>query len=161
MKIINQSKLDQLSREAAQSGRRRKNLNMHEDFADPCQRLLNAMEPGTYVRPHRHVDPPRPECFLAVRGRMLLVVFDDLGRVDQLVPFGAGCDAVIIELTGGLWHTLVAMEPGSIFFETKPGPYHAGTDKDFAPWAPAEGAPEADDYLARLVAEVSERSLHR
>lgn len=155
MKIINQLRLDQLICEAAGSERRRKNLNMHDDYADPCQRLFNAMEPGSYIRPHRHCNPPKPECFMAVRGRMALVVFDDEGEVERAVAFGAGADVVAIELPPGLWHTLVAFEPGSIFFETKPGPYVPLSAEDLAPWSPAEGAPETGDYLTHLLSRIS------
>lgn len=157
MKIINQDRLDQLSREAVASERRRKNLNMHDDYADPCQRLFNALEPGTYIRPHRHLNPPKPECFLAVRGLIALVIFDVDGEVEQVVPFGVDCDVLAMELSPGQWHTLLALESGSIFFETKPGPYLLLSDKDFAPWSPAEGAPEAENYLAGLIAKVSDR----
>lgn len=157
MKIIDQNRLDQLSREAVASERRRKNLNMHDDSADLCQRLFNALEPGTYIRPHRHLNPPKPECFMAVRGRMALIVFDDNGEFEQVVAFGAGCDALAIELRPGQWHTLLALEPGSVFFETKPGPYVPVPAEDFAPWAPAEGAPETKDYLTRLMSQVSEK----
>ena len=150
MKIIDQATLDELSRAAATSQRRRKNLNLHGDYADPCQRLFNAMEPGTYIRPHRHADPPKPECFMAVRGRMVMVVFADCGKVVQVIPFGAGCDVLAVELPAGVWHSLIALEAGCIFFETKPGPYVPLTDKDFAPWSPAEGAAGADRYLAEL-----------
>lgn len=150
MKIISKSVLDQLSSEAAGSSRRRKNLNMHDAYDDPCQRLFNAMEPGTYIRPHRHVDPPKPECFMAVRGKMALVVFDDNGEILQVVPFGSGCDVTAIELPPGKWHTLIVLEKGSIFFETKPGPYAPLSDKDFAAWSPPENSPQASQYLSGL-----------
>jgi cupin fold WbuC family metalloprotein len=150
VKIITNKDLDQLSQEAIGSERLRKNLNMHDDYADTCQRLLNAMEPGTYIRPHRHTDPPKPECFMAVRGRMALVVFDDDGEVKQVVPFGDGCDALAIDLPAGQWHSIVVLKPGSVFFETKPGPYLPLSDKDFAPWAPEENSPEAGYYLSSL-----------
>lgn len=156
MKIINQNRLDQLSKDAAASERLRKNLNMHDDYADPCQRLFNAMEPGTYIRPHRHVDPPKAECFMAVRGKITLITFDDKGAVEQVVPFGAGCDAVAIELPPGAWHTLIVLEPGSIFFETKPGPYAPLSDKDFAPWSPAEDSPNVDKYVSTLIKAVAD-----
>jgi len=156
MKIINQEVLNQLSLAAAESPRLRKNLNMHDDYADPCQRLFNALEPGTYIRPHRHVDPPKSECFMAVRGRMRLLVFDDHGDVVQSVFFGAGCDAVAIELPPGLWHTLIALDTGSIFFETKPGPYAPLADKDFASWAPAEDSPDAHKYLSALTQTIAD-----
>lgn len=154
MKLIDNKVLDQLSREAADSPRLRKNLNLHDDYTDPCQRLFNAMEPGTYIRPHRHLFPPKPECFMAIRGKLALIVFSDEGVVERVVPFGPGCDVVTIDLPAGMWHTLISLEPCSIFFETKPGPYEPLSDKDFAPWAPAEGSPEVEAYLAALVEQV-------
>jgi len=155
MKIIDQSRLDRLSNEAAAAKRRRKNLNLHDDYADPCQRFFNAMEPGTYVRPHRHLDPPRSECFMAIRGNMALVVFADDGQVDKIVPFGDGYEAVAIDLPPAIWHSLVSLETGSIFFETKPGPYAPLSDKNFAPWSPEEGSIEAQYYLEDLLMKVA------
>ncbi len=156
MKVINNKVLDRLSLEAAESPRLRKNLNMHDEYTDVCQRLFNAMEPGTYIRPHRHVDPPKAECFMAVRGKMALVVFDDLGEIKHVVPFGDGYDVTAIDLPSGQWHTLIVLKPGSIFFETKPGPYAPLSDKDFAPWSPAENSPEVAQYLLELTEAISE-----
>jgi cupin fold WbuC family metalloprotein len=156
MKIIDNKRLDLLSREAAKSARLRKNLNLHDDYADPCQRLFNAMEPGTYIRPHRHTEPPKPECFMAIRGRMALIVFREDGSIEQVVPFGCGCDVVAIDLPPAVWHSLVSLKAGSIFFETKPGPYTPLSDKDFAPWAPGEDSPEVSSYLASLMIRIEE-----
>lgn len=150
VKIINGQTLDDLSAVAQESDRKRKNLNLHEQYDDPCQRLFNALEIQTYIRPHRHTDPPKPECFMGVRGRMALVLFDDEGEVTEVVPFGAGSDAVAIEVPPGTWHSILSLESGSVFFETKPGPYVPLTDKDFAPWSPEEGASEAASYLITL-----------
>lgn len=155
MQIIDRDRLDQLSRAAAESERRRKNLNLHGDYADVCQRLFNAMEPGTYIRPHRHLGPPKAECFLAIRGRMALVVFADNGEIEQVVEFGTGCDVLAVDLPAGIWHSMLALEAGSIFFETKPGPYIPHSAKDLAPWAPAEGTTEAVEFLAGLMVAVA------
>ncbi len=114
------------------------------------------MEPGTYIRPHRHSDPPKPECFMAIRGRMALIVFRDDGSIDEVLLFGEGCDIKAIEVPAGSWHSLVSLEKGSVFFETKPGPYVALSDKDFAPWAPEEGSHEVNSYLAGLLSQVVE-----
>lgn len=156
MKIITHDTLKQLSKEAEQSDRLRKNLNLHDDYADPCQRLFNAMEPGTYIRPHRHLHPPKPECFMAIRGKMALVVFADQGQVEHVIPFGDGCDVVTIDLPPAVWHTLISLESGSVFFETKPGPYVPLSDKDFASWSPEEGSSEVSAYLQELVTKVKE-----
>lgn len=155
MKIITQKSLDQLSRDAAASARLRKNLNLHDVYADPCQRLFNAIEPGTYVRPHRHADPPKPECFLIVRGRLALVVFADSGAIESVLYLGADSDVLAVELPAGAWHSLIALAPRSVFFETKPGPYTPLADKDFAPWAPVEGSPGCAAYLAELTERIA------
>ena len=157
MKIINHKVIDQLSLEASESDRLRKNLNLHDDYADPCQRLFIAMEPGTYIRPHRHTDPPKPECFMAVRGRFALLVFENSGEVREVIPFGDGCETLAIDLPAGEWHSIIVLESKSIFFETKPGPYVAMSDKDFAPWAPEENSPEVNQYLTTLKKVVSTR----
>lgn len=149
--LIDNATLAGLSRAAATAARRRRNLNLHVDYLDPCQRLFNAVEPGSYIRPHRHTDPPRPECFLAVRGRFALLLFDAAGAVTEshlLAPEGP---IVAAEVPAGTWHALVALEPGSVFFETKPGPYVPLTDKDFAPWAPEEGSEGVVAYMKRLM----------
>ncbi len=129
--------------EAARSRERlRLNLNVHPRLDDPVQRLFNAMEPGTYVRPHRHA-PDRWELFLILRGRAAVLEMDDHGTVTgrcDLAPAGA---SVAVEIPGGSWHTVVALDGGTLLFEVKPGPYAPLTDKDFAPWAPPEGAPGA------------------
>ena len=61
---------------------------MHESYEDPCQRLFNAIEPGSYIRPHRHATDPRDELLIAVRGLMALVTFDNDGKVIGVVRFG-------------------------------------------------------------------------
>lgn len=151
MKIIDNQELDRLSLVARSSPRMRKNLNLHDDFSDPCQRLFNAMEPGTYIRPHRHSNPEKHECFMAIRGRFALIEFDDQGKICAFIPFGQDSDVVAIDLPPGVWHTIVCLEPGSIFFETKAGPYVPISDKDFAAWAPEEGDPAAENYLISLL----------
>ncbi|NJC87582.1 MAG: cupin fold metalloprotein, WbuC family [Desulfuromonas sp.] len=147
VRSIAPSDLDDLSRAAQAGARRRLNLNMHADYADPCQRLFNAVEPGSYLRPHRHTDPPKPECFVAIRGRFLLLIFDDAGRIVERIELAPDGPVVAAEVPPGTWHGIVALEPGSIFFETKPGPYTPLSDKDFAPFAPAEGSEQAGEYL--------------
>jgi len=156
VRIITPVDLDELSRAAGASPRRRLNLNLHGDYADPCQRLFNAVEPDSYLRPHRHTEPPKPECFVAVRGRFHLLIFDDAGSITERIEISPQGPVLAADVPPGAWHAIVALEPGSIFFETKPGPYTPLTDKDFAPWAPAEGSVEAADYLEKLRESVSE-----
>jgi len=150
MKIISTADLDLLSDNARSSRRLRCNLNLHPSYDDPCQRLFNAIEPGTYIRPHRHTDPPKPETFVLVRGSLALLIFNDDGRVVETIHLEEGGAFVAVDVPPGHWHTALSLAPGTIFFETKPGPYLPLSDKDFAPWAPREQDPAFVGYLAEL-----------
>jgi cupin fold WbuC family metalloprotein len=141
---------DQLTAAARASGRRRKNLDFHAVASHPAQRLLNAVEPHSYIRPHRHLEPLKDETFVVLRGAFGLVLFDEAGNVTAarvLLPEG---EAVGAHVPARTYHCLVSLAPGSVFFEAKAGPYEAATDKDFPAWAPREGAADAPAYLERL-----------
>ncbi|WP_066710475.1 WbuC family cupin fold metalloprotein [Curvibacter delicatus] len=146
--------LNDLVRQAESSPRLRQHANLHASYAEPCQRLFNAIGVESYIRPHRHMADPKTETLVAVRGRMTLVLFDEQGRVIRALPFGAGssdedCDAGV-ELSPGTWHTVLADLPGSVLFEVKAGPFDLDLAKELASWAPAEGTAEVAEYLREL-----------
>lgn len=149
MKVIGSSFLDELSAEAAGSPRRRKNRNLHpsDDFC--CHRLFNALEPGTYIMPHRHLDPLKDETMVMVRGAMGIVRFDNDGAVRDKAILRPG-GSVAVDIPHGTFHTCVSLERGTIFFESKAGPYAPLTEAEKAGWAPAEGDPAAAAYLEHL-----------
>lgn len=89
MKVITQHRLQALSREAVRCARRRANWNLHPSLDDPIQRFCNAMEPATYVRPHRHEAPARWELFLALSGAAAVVTFSDDGCLLARASIGA------------------------------------------------------------------------
>ncbi|MBK8598065.1 MAG: WbuC family cupin fold metalloprotein [Holophagales bacterium] len=149
---LTRSGLDDLSKRAAAAPRRRLNRNLHV-MDDPVHRLFNAIEPGSWVRPHRHLDPPRSETVIVVAGALGVVLFDGDGTVTEAVKLEAGGEVFGVDLDAGTWHGLVALAPGTVFFETKPGPYVAPGPEDRAPWAPGEGEPgaeAAEESLRRL-----------
>ena len=148
--LIGSACLDALVETARAAPRRRMNLNFHAEAAHPAQRLLNAVEPDSYIRPHRHSDPHRDETFIVLRGAFGLVIFDDAGAVSKATILCAGGDLIGAHVPGGTYHALVSLEPGSIFFEAKAGPYEPMTDKEFASWAPPEGHPGVPAFLETL-----------
>jgi cupin fold WbuC family metalloprotein len=77
MKIFDAQYLDDLTNQAKDSPRLRQHRNVHQSYQEASQRLFNAIEPGSYIRPHRHASDPREELLVAVRGVMALVTFDD------------------------------------------------------------------------------------
>lgn len=154
MKVFSADYLSELTAQAKSSPRKRQHRNIHESYSEPCQRLFNAIEPGSYIRPHRHVSDPRDELLIAIRGLMALVTFDEMGKVTGVLHFGADVSslglAVGAEVPTGTWHTVIALEPGCVLLEVKAGPFDPSQPKDLAPWAPDEGSAEALAYLNLL-----------
>ncbi len=117
MKIVDKKAIQSLCLEARKSPRLRQNLNLHNSYEDVSQRLLNAMEPGSYIRPHRHLGDSKEECFIGIQGRVALIIFDDKGSITSRIPLGPAEDTVCVDVPIGVWHTVVALEPRSVFFE--------------------------------------------
>jgi cupin fold WbuC family metalloprotein len=153
--LIDNALLDELCAEAAASPRRRKNRNFHPRDEHPGHRLLNAMQPDSYIAPHRHLDPNKDETFVVLRGALGVMIFDEAGAVVQATRVGAGGAAIGVDIAHGTWHTAVALEPDTVFLEAKAGPYLPATEAERAPWAPAENTPQAPAYLLGLKARLA------
>jgi cupin fold WbuC family metalloprotein len=130
--------LGELTAKAAASQRKRANHNLHLRLDDPVQRLLNAIEPGTYIRPQRHAEPPTFEIIYVVRGRAALLLFDERGAVTERYDLTAGGPVRGVEIPPGTWHTVASCESGTVFFEVKQGPYAPPQGANVASWAPPE-----------------------
>jgi len=160
MKIFDAQYLDDLTSQARVSPRLRQHRNVHQSYQEASQRLFNAIEPGSYIRPHRHASDPRDELLIAVRGVMAMVTFDDQGAVTNVLRFGTERHgdqlAVGAEVPSSTWHTVIALEPGCVLLEVKAGPFDPTQPKDLAPWAPEEGCDAASVYLERLLEWVDE-----
>lgn len=158
MKVFGADYLNELTAQAQGSLRKRLHRNIHESYEEPCQRLFNAIEPGSYIRPHRHATDPRNELLVAVRGLMALLTFDGQGKVTGVVRFGSGRHgediAIGAEVPAKTWHTVIALETGCVLLEVKAGPFDPSQPKDLAPWAPDEGGPNAKQYLERLISKI-------
>ncbi len=147
MKLIDSALLNELTAKAAASPRQRAHYNLHPKLDDPVQRLCIAIEPRTYIRPHRHADPHTWEIFLLLRGAAIVLFFDDAGRVIERTEVAASGPVRGLEIPPDMWHTITALEPGTVFFEVKQGPYIQPKDHNSAAWAPAEGYPDTEKLL--------------
>lgn len=158
MKIYDVDYLEELTVLSKSNQRMRQHRNLHQSYDDPCQCLFNAIEPYSYIQPHRHGSNPSDERLFAVRGLMALLIFNEIGRVVDIVKFGTekyGDDiAVGVSISSHIWHTVVALENGSILCEVKAGPFDPNQPKDLATWAPSEGSAGATDYLNSLYEEI-------
>lgn len=151
VQLIDRDLVGRVLEQARLSKRGRMNHNFHASLEENPSRFLNVMIRGTYIRPHRHLQPPKPESIVVLEGRVACFLFDDAGSVGRCEILGPGERAAGIDLSPGVWHTLGVLSPQAVCFEVKPGPYAAATDKDFASWAPREGEPEAAAYLESLL----------
>lgn len=140
MKRIDRPLLAALSAQAAASPRKRANHNLHPRLDDNVQRLCIAMEPGTYVRPHRHMAPETWEILLVLSGAVALLAFDDDGRVLERTELAAGGAVSAMEIPASAWHAVASLEAGTVVFEVKQGPYAPIAEANYAPWSPAGGA---------------------
>ena len=154
MKIIDDNLTDQLSKEAQNSARKRKNLNFHLSDDDPVQRMLNAFELGTYVQPHTHVSPDKREVFLVLKGRLLVIFFNSEGEIIRHLILDKEKGMYGVEILPGEWHTATGLEKGTVVYEIKDGPYDIADDKNFASWAPNEKDPKATEALQNWIKQL-------
>ena len=147
LRLFDAAFLDRLAAEAAAAPRRRRNFNLHDEPGYPCQRFFNALQADTYVQPHRHADPAKDESLVLLRGRLGAVIFEPDGQVASAAVLRPG---QIADVPHGTYHTWLALEDGTVFFETKAGPYVPLTPEEKASFAPPEGDPRAPEYLAWL-----------
>ena len=144
--------IDKVVAEARQSPRRRMNYNFHPELSDPVQRLLNALEPWTYIRPHKHTT--KEESFVLLSGKVLAVVFNTDGTIRDHAILSRETGILGIEFEENCFHMLTSLETGSVVFEIKEGPFVPHTEGSSAPWAPLEGTPEARTFLMKVFDEL-------
>jgi cupin fold WbuC family metalloprotein len=154
-KQLTRQDLDELVAGARALPRRRLNRNLHPQGDDPVNRLAIAIEPDSYIRPHRH---DRWELIILLAGTLDLLLWDEQGRLTSrqrlcVDAIDSNC-ARVVEYPAGSWHSLVSQQSGTVFFEVKSGPYAPSAPGDFAAWAPAENEPGAQAFLRAMNAVV-------
>lgn len=151
MKAIDKQLINQVCKEASQSERLRKNYNFHEDLNDPINRLLNAMQPGTYVRPHRHLATGKQEIFVVLQGKIAFFIFNDEGDIVSKRLIGPNENTLGMDLEANWWHSLVVLEPNTVIYEIKTGPFIPLAPEDLAPWSPDASDKDAcKKYIQKL-----------
>ncbi len=143
IQVIGAKAIAELLGKAETSERKRSHMLLHAGHHDQVQRMAIMLEPGTYLRPHRHSE--QWEMLALLRGSCDLLQFDPQGRLIGRVAMSAASPVVQIPI--GAWHGLYVCDKGTMLLEVKPGPYRPN---EFADWAPPEGDPAVPDYLASL-----------
>lgn len=144
LKFIDRTLVARLHADAVESPRRRTHYNLHATLDAPIHRMCMAMEPGTYVRPHRH--PDKWELLVILTGDMLVLTFDEHGTVLTRTRLAASGATYGMETPAGTWHAVATLAPATVVLECKPGPYLRPPEQDFAHWAPPEGDARAPEF---------------
>ena len=119
---ITQGLMDDLTAKAKASPRLRMNLDLRNSDQDGSQRMLNAIEPGSPLPIHRH--RKTSETVVCLRGRLVWEFYDELERTcTERIELRPGGPVVALNVPIGQWHTVQALESGSVILEVKDGPY--------------------------------------
>ena len=126
---ITQAILDKLTEEAKASSRLRMNLDLRNSSDDKSQRMLNAIEPGSVVPIHRH--QKTSETVVCLRGRLVEEYYDELERIcTEAIELSPNGPVVALNIPAAQWHTVRALESGTVILEVKDGPYEPIQDVD-------------------------------
>ncbi len=148
---IDEAFIERSTQQAKSSARRRMNYNFHPVPEDPLQRMLNAMEPDTYIQPHKHENPDKREAFFCLRGRIVVVEYGDDGQITDHVLLDPLAGSYGCEVAPRTWHSIISLESGSVAYEVKDGPYDPAVDKHFASWAPKEGEAGGSEFNQKVL----------
>lgn len=126
--IITEDLLNNLTDEAKINPRLRQNCDLRNSEEDQSQRMLNALEPGTEIPIHRHMDSS--EIVTIVRGSICEKFYDKKGELIEAITlrFGEGIPMLIVPK--GMWHNLECLESGTIIYESKDGAYQPTRPED-------------------------------
>lgn len=126
--IIDKTLLDSISLQAKESERLRKNYNLHLSLDSKVQRLFNAMEPGTIVPIQRH--PDAAETIILIRGSLKACLLGDNKNIIEETILDVSKGNYGIHIPAGIWHCVEVLEPDTVIFEVKEGPYVPLTTED-------------------------------
>ena len=120
--------LDKLTAQAKESPRLRMNLDLRNSSADSSQRMLNAIEPGSVVPVHRH--QKTSETVVVLRGRVVEEYYSSDGNLEGSYGLSAGGPICALNIPAAQWHTLRALESGTVILEMKDGAYEPMREED-------------------------------
>ncbi|MFY1665085.1 WbuC family cupin fold metalloprotein [Pseudomonas sp. Pseu.R1] len=153
-RYMDRSLFESLAAKADESPRGRAHHNFHE-MEEPCHRMMVGLQPDTYIPPHRHLSADKAEALLVLKGKLGLLLFSDEGVLLETRLLQAGGECVGVDLPPGVFHGLVVLEPDTLMFECKAGPYRPVSEAELASWAPREGEPGVPEYQDWMRAQFS------
>src|SRR5258708_14901111 len=129
IQLITEELLHSVTAKATQSPRLRMHHNCHLDPGETVHRFLNVLIQGTYVRPHRHIFPPKSETLILLEGELDLITFEDDGAISYRCRLSGTSGSHLsrgADLAAGIWHTVLVLTKRVVCFEFKPVPWEGG-----------------------------------
>ena len=127
--LISQAILNDLAEKAKASPRLRMNLDLRNSSEDQSQRMLNAIEPGSPLPIHRHKHTS--ETVVCLRGRLVEEFYDELERTcTDRIELSPNGPIALVNVPAGQWHTVRALESGTVLLECKDGPWEPLGEED-------------------------------
>jgi cupin fold WbuC family metalloprotein len=152
---VGASELDALKAAVKASPKGRARINAHPDSEDALHEMIIAIDPASYIRPHKH--PGKSEAFHIIEGEVDIVVFKDDGEIDRVVQLGAPGSgrSFYYRMSKPFFHTLVIRSEILIVHEITNGPFRPEATI-FAEFAPEQSdILKAEAYQAELVRRVA------
>ena len=125
---ITHTLLDSLTEQAKVSPRLRMNHDLRDSDKDTSQRMLNAIEPGSLLPIHRH--QKTSETVVCLRGCIIEEFYDDFGKCTETIELSPSGSVMALNIPAGQWHTVRALESGTVILEMKNGVYEPISDED-------------------------------
>lgn len=134
-----------------ESDRKRIILPIHRKQEAEVQRMINFLQPGTYIRPHKHPLNHASESLVLIRGCIRFFTFDEDGTVLSDNEIQSKPLPGLVDIEPRIWHSFIVLEEDTILFECKKGPYDAERDKIFAEWSPEEGSDHVVEWMNHFI----------
>lgn len=87
---------------------KRMHYDLRDSSDDDCQRMLNAIEPGTFIPPHRHTYTS--EDVVVLRGIAEEIFFSDDGQEMSRIQLVPGSDLTAVYIPVGKYHQLWSLQ---------------------------------------------------
>jgi len=148
--LITEEQIEALLERARLSPRKRMILPFHKSDDALLHRMLNAIQPQSYIPPHRHFTSQKSESIILLCGAICYFTFDEMGNILQKYHLKAGTTQFGVDTEPNVFHTFIALEEDTVIYEVKNGPYVRETDKDFPEWSLGENDLSSKAYLRML-----------
>ncbi len=147
---VGQEWLEKLKDEAARSKNKRARLCLHKTHEDAVQEMVIVFCRNSLVRPHRHTN--KSESFHIIEGNLIVILFNDEGKVTQHIEMGApqSGKTCLYRIASSVWHTVIPLSDFVAVHEVAAGPFAKDTN-NFPDWA-SENEEQLKAFLGEIKA---------